>query len=272
MKKKTYIITLVFLLILAVFVIAVLLDVVLAPRRSVAIIGGADGPTAVIVAKDEKTTKEEQINIDMQLEIIAQNRDSWAADLEYANEIYKYAVADLDRNGRLEIIVSDHGGTGQYTYSRFFEVTENFDGLKECETDFMEGDSQPDIIFETQLKTYIDENGGFHYVLRDSLKNGAAEYYENYRALMLKDGKIKTAPIAYKSVLYDPQNVSCTDADGNEISMEDYDSAPDTYFTGYQETVTYLGWQDVYTLPIESEKIIALLKESMMIFAAGSVL
>lgn len=263
MKKKTFITAIALLMLLAVLVLAVLVDALLSTRRSIGIIGGADGSTSIIVGETIKTDPVIQTE---QLMVIAANKEVWMPNPEYANDISRYAITDLDWNGRYEIIVCNHGGTGQYTYSRFFEVNENLDGLTVCETDFVEGDSEPDLIFETQLNTYIDTNGAYHYAVYDSLKNGAAEYYENYRALTLKDGKITTVPIAYKSTLYEAENISFTDAEGNEISEEDYKSAADRYFAGYQKTVTALGWQEVSELAEAPEEIAAQLKISVQIF------
>ncbi|MBQ7841524.1 MAG: hypothetical protein IJ390_13720, partial [Lachnospiraceae bacterium] len=203
-----------------------------------------------------------------QMVVIAENKEMWVENPDYANDLYQYAVADLDHNGRYEIIVANHGGTGRYTYSRFFEINEHYDGLTECETDFVEGDSQPDLI-STELTTYMDDNGGFHYVVYDILRNGAAEYYENYRELVLKEGKITLIPIAYRTTIYgeETQSIICKDSDGNAISEEDFVNAAKTYFAGYQETVTKLGWQDVNDLETEPEKIVAQLQESAEVYA-----
>jgi len=201
--------------------------------------------------------------IENQLQIIAENQKLWAGNPDFACDIYKYAVTDLDRNGRYEIMISNHGGTGLYTYTKFYEINETYDGLIECETNFREGDSQPDIILDEKLKTYTDDNGVIHYVVYDILKNGAAEYYENYSELTLTDNKITVNPIAYRTTLYNTQTVTCTDAFGNTISEEDFENTPDTFFDGYMETLTYLGWQDAAELVKNSEELLAKLKASV---------
>ena len=197
-----------------------------------------------------------------QMVVMAENKEIWVGNPDYANDLYQYAVADLDHNGRYEIIVANHGGTGRYTYNRFFEINEKYDGLTECETDFVEGDSQPDLI-SADVKTYIDDNGGFHYLVYDLLRAGAAEYYENFQELVLKDGKVILEPIAYRITTYDPETVTCKDVAGNIISEDDYINAPERYFEGFAERVTNLGWQDVNDLGTEPEKIVAQLQESV---------
>ncbi|MDE6202149.1 MAG: hypothetical protein K2G19_01585, partial [Lachnospiraceae bacterium] len=85
------------------------------------------------------------ISSDRQLTLLAESRDIWAVPIEYADERYCFTVRDLNYDGRLELIVANQGGTGHYTYSRFYGI--DGDGnLKELETFFAEADSQPDII------------------------------------------------------------------------------------------------------------------------------
>ena len=202
-----------------------------------------------------------------QLQIMAENKDLWIENLEFADELYQYAVTDLDHNGRYEVIVSNMGGTGHYTYSRFFEMNENYDGLVECETDFVEGDSQPDIVSK-EWKNYIDKDGECHYAVYDLAKNGATEYYENVRDLSLKNGKIQIEPIAFKTTIYNGETptVTCTDANGNTITEEDYERAVDEYFAGVQENITCLGWQNVRELDEDISKAATQLEASLNVF------
>ena len=202
-----------------------------------------------------------------QLYIMARNKEMWTAELEFANDVYQYAVTDLDRNGRYEIIVSNMGGTGHYTYTRFFEVNEAYDGLIECTTDFVEYDSQPDII-SPKLETYIDDKGEFHYAVYDLTKNGAAEYYENVRELMLRDGAIITNYIANKATIYEDEVpvITCEDSDGNSLTEQEYEEAAGNYFAGYQKITTSLGWQDVRELESEVKEIAAQLDMSRNTF------
>lgn len=221
-----------------------------------------DSITTILEAKEEywdyKASLDGHRSFYNELTVIAENKEMWTemVGMEFPEEAYQYTIADLDRNGRYEIIVSGIGGTGIYTYSRFFEINENYDGLVECDTDFVEGDSQPDLISE-KLETYIDDEGGLHYAVYDLVKNGAAEYHENVRELILQEGKIVTKPIAYKSTIYNDgtPTVTCTDLEGNVITEEEYENAAKNYFAGYQEGTTNLGWQDVRELGDDVEEI-----------------
>ena len=215
-------------------------------------------------------TESEHRGIYDQLLIIAENKNMWVMEEDYLYGVYQYAVTDLDHNGRYEVIVSNMGGSGMYTYSSFFEVSENYDALVECTTDFTEFDSQPDIM-SGKLETYIDDRGEFHYVGYDLLKNGAAEYYENICELVLRDGKLNVNYLAYKSTIYagETPTITCTDADGNEITEEAYANTAGDYFAGFQKTTTSLGWQEVSALKGDTAEIAAQLDMSLNIFLYG---
>lgn len=207
----------------------------------------------------EPLPEEEQSgkSLSEQLQVIAECRDLWMQATEYAGDFCQYAVTDLDHNGRYEIIVADVTGTGIYTYSSFYEVNESYNGLNECGTDFVEGDSQPDIVSDT-LETYIDDQGHYFYAVYDLMKNGAAQYYENVRALTLSDGRICTAPIAYRTTIYDEgvPTVTCEDADGNTITEEEYESAAENYFAGYSKSTTSVVWQQLSELGETTDAIV----------------
>ena len=43
------------------------------------------------------------------MRVIAENRDMWDGDTDSADDLYQYAVADLDHNGRSAVDVSNTG-------------------------------------------------------------------------------------------------------------------------------------------------------------------
>ena len=170
------------------------------------------------------------------------------------------------------MIVAYIAGTGLYTYSRFFEINDSYDGLTECGMNVQEGDSQPDLIDST-WEMFTNDQGEFLYVAYDLIRNGSAEYYENVRSLILQDGEIlMSSPIAYRTTIYSydssDRNVSCEDADGNAISEEEYESAADNYFSGWQKSEIHLGWQDVSGLADDTEGAAAQLEQSLNVYSS----
>lgn len=196
------------------------------------------------VSQDSSESKDKELNLDYkkQLDLILNNKTMWYKDTEF--DKYSYAVTDLDKNGRLEIISSICQGTGMYTYTEIYEVTENIDGLKLCESDLMEYDSQADIIKNNWKVFYDNANEKYHYVFDDLTKNGAAEYYENKRDFCLSDGKIAERYLAYKETIYqgDTPAVTYTDLNDVVISEEEYNNYEEKFFEGYEKMMVNIEW------------------------------
>lgn len=201
-----------------------------------------------------------------QQKIIAESSEMWLEYMDYANEVERYAVTDLDGNGRLEIIVSSMGGTGAYTYSRFFEVNETYDGLVELTTDFVEGDSQPDIIEESPVTVYRDSKGVIHYIVYDYLR-AVNEYYYMCYDLTLENGQITHKLLARNSEIYNEDGIGTfvyEDANGQEITEEEYLAMPETVFADAEKAdqVTF-DWRDTKELAdLSAEEIQKKLGES----------
>ena len=193
--------------------------------------------TEAIIATGDKTS------IDDQIILIEQNMDMWKLSPDYANEVYSYAVTDLDGNGRLELIASNMGGTGYFTYSKFYEVNEQYDGLVECETNFVEGNSQPDVI-EPYVEMYYDwERKINFYLVYDLNKLSMGEYHIIQNAMYLVDGKIEVVPLAKEIQYYTAEDSSVVyqNAYGTEISEKMFVEMPEHTF----------GCADVYGVNFE---------------------
>lgn len=205
-----------------------------------------------------------------QLRVMANHVALWKLEDDFG--LWGYAVTDLDDNGRLEVISSQCQGTGLYTSSNFWEVNETFDGLTLCNTEGIEGDSEVDIMTPT-VPVYCDSNRGVRYFIFDDLiKNGAAEYYENRRALTLQGGNVSEINLAYKSTIYsDADNavVTCTDAEGETISEEEYDAIADRYFSGLDQRQANIGWMtedSAQVLSMDEDEIYHMLESSFQGF------
>ena len=113
------------------------------------------------------------MDIQKQIEVFAQNRDKWATDIDFADEQYKFTLADLDMDGQVELLVSHSGGTGFFSYTSFYNVDK--DGkLKELNTTFSEYESQPDLMDsvsdESDVTVYsniINGKGCYNYIVYD---------------------------------------------------------------------------------------------------------
>lgn len=208
-------------------------------------------------------------SIDRQLGLFAMQTAVWAPEVEYANEEYCFTVAELDNDGKLDLIVSNCGGTGWFTYSHFYEIDEH-GKVRELESDFVEGDSQPDLIDGemTVYSTFSAEGMCQYFITGDYMKVSPREYYADVRALSMKDDKVEQILLAMEREIYDEDGhgtIMWLDADGNEISAEKYQNAAADYFAplGYEKKTATFAWKDVAALQGLAEKeIVQLLKES----------
>lgn len=201
--------------------------------------------------------------------VIADNCDMWLNFMDYANEVEAYAVTDLDKNGRAEIIVSNMGGTGYYTYTRIFEINEEHDGLEEVKTDFVEGNSQPDMIsFGEPVTVYIDNDFVHHYIMEDYLKATAAEYYNVIYDVTLQEGHLSCQVLARRSELYTDgsEKVEYEDGRGQKITEEIYKSITDNVFSDANRKETHIwGWQDLEELKdLSNEELRKKIDESFL--------
>lgn len=202
----------------------------------------------------DETDKGEGLHtIDEQISIIAENKSLWYINLEFANDVYKYMVTDLDCNGRLEIVMANEGGTGLYTYTDIYEVNDTFTGLNKWTNNYKEGDSQLDIIVD-EASAYFDtvKTGASYYVFEDLLREMPA-YYTRIGALVFKDGAFYEYTAARKDEIYNVDGqaeIKFYDRDGHEITESEYNNMADKVFsemTDSKYTVKF-GWRDVSEL------------------------
>ena len=187
------------------------------------------------------------IPVEEQTRILEENRSQWAFTDPYDSPWF-YAFTDLDCNGRVEVIAATTQGTGVFTYAHFYEVRADGSGIDNCyhENVEIEGpDDWPEIVRDT-LPCYYDAAADrYYYVCEGVTRDGYAHQYYAWSALCLKDGTAEWEPIAYKNDNWD-ENGNCTtdcqDAQGNDITQADYDSAVERRFAGLQRLELSLSW------------------------------
>ncbi|MBO4290209.1 MAG: hypothetical protein J5865_08965, partial [Lachnospiraceae bacterium] len=79
-----------------------------------------------------------------QVKLIAANRDLWL-DTSQQADFVMYAVTDLDENGRLELIATITEGTGQFSSTRFWEVSGDYSKLEPVTYDLDGAQSEADL-------------------------------------------------------------------------------------------------------------------------------
>ena len=215
------------------------------------------------------------LTIEKQIEILAQDRTQWAVDVDYADEKYCFTLADLDNDGKVELIVSNFGGTGFYTYSHFYKIDD--DGkMKELETTFTEGDSQPDIIGQISGEavtaySYISYDGKGHnnYIVYDTLKDTPDSYIYRVSSLTISDDVVTEKELATQWVTYEGEDYSAhtISKDYNEVDLtdEEYDNYPAMYYEALNagKHTVHFEWKDISELSGMSDTdVIQILTES----------
>ena len=226
-----------------------------------------DSIATILETKDEywdyKDSLDGHRSVYNQLTIMAENSDIWTEDYESMGEVVHYAVMDLDRNGRQELIVSGIGGTGLYTTNRVYEINEDYDGLNECILEFDDG-VEPDLAYDV-WDTYMDEDYQFHYVVMDVERNNPYGSYEQIYDMSLQNGVVKTILIAAKETIIEEGEILpfiYTDSAGNVISEGAYENAVMDYFAECEKTVHNIGWQNIEELGQNTKEIRNQLEES----------
>ncbi len=182
--------------------------------------------------------------IDKQIELIAENTALWEQKEVFG--LWGYTVTDLDGNGRLEIISASAQGTGFYTYIQIYEVNEEGNELAEIKQDRKEYASAPDIMVDA-VPMFTDPKENLrYYIFEDYIRNGYAENYQNIRAVSVKNGVWSEIPLVNKATFFTDEEhftVTYTNADGDTITEDQYDSAADRYFASFEKGTFCFAWQ-----------------------------
>ena len=108
-----------------------------------------------------------------QLELLTVNFDKWNEDMDGFNNKYtEMAVADLNRNGRLEIIVSNILGTGCFSKTAVYEVDETYNSVNRMiPGDGNDYDYMGDFINAEAISCYKKDDN-FYYEIEDYNSSG----------------------------------------------------------------------------------------------------
>lgn len=211
----------------------------------------AQNQTVVTDVPDLSGLSEEII---AQLEVFAANKDIWNMN-EYNPLIFNYSVYDIDNDGKLELITSANAGTGLYSENHFYITDDTFTKIKELPQEYYEEYSELDIAGYYDGIAYVDGDV-IYYPASDYTRNGAAESYSADGAYYLKDRIVYSVIFRSENTLWtDEDNSEQTwyDAEGNEITQEEWEKLYDDFYAG-MEPITYrIFWSSI--VPEELEQI-----------------
>ena len=185
---------------------------------------------------------------ELQKQLIMENYSLWAYTEPWDSPWF-YTFTDLDHNGRQEVIAATLQGTGLYTWIKVYEINTDYSGLVEVGLAEEDGFSYPDLIVDSLPCYYEEDTGLYYYVCEDMVRDGAARYYFTSVAFGLRNGKMFFQTIASKESVYtglsgDPTS-TCWNAEGNVISVEEYEACADRIFAGKPKTDYRIIWTQV---------------------------
>lgn len=180
-----------------------------------------------------------------QIQVFIREKTTWLLNYDYVNDWERFTIKDLDENGRLELIVSHHGGTGHYTYNHFYEINETYDGLVEWNLNISEEQSQPDLLLAEEIPIYTDEQGLTHYLVEDYIRD-VSEYDYTLYDMTVQDGVVEWTLMCNTHESYAEPSTEVpvrtyTNGEGEEITGEDIDAIIEAVWSG--ETTLLWNWQ-----------------------------
>ncbi len=174
-----------------------------------------------------------------------------------------YTVTDLDHDGCLEFVAASQHPQDRSTNLKIWEVSNDRSSLTECSVKKDEDESFPDIMADS-IDTYHDTaSDTWNYAFYDNVVLSDTEVYTSRSAFSLKNGEIAYDAFAVEHTLVENgvRTVSHTDAEGNEITADEYKKAADKAFEGCEKSNTSFDW-----LTAEDAKVLTRVTDSFMVF------
>lgn len=224
----------------------------------------------LLVACNKKEATTKQSSIEKQIQVIAEQIGVWKG--EEKDIYYGYAVTDLDQNGRLEIIASTCQGSGIFTYSSFYIVNENGDGLVVYEYPGANEESEADIMEDSVDVYYDSDENIYYYTFSDYIRCGSAEMHNNLRAIFLQNKKVNEFFISSSELRFTEDNMveKYYDAEGNLVSEEVYYTLENQAFEDLKEKQATIHWESyegIELLSLKEKDLYDMLEKSFLGFS-----
>lgn len=173
-----------------------------------------------------------------QINLIIENINDMRQDTD--EKSWRYAVTDLDHNGRLEFLAASEHDQNHSTTLAAWEISKDLGTLKSCSIDLPADESFPDIISSSADTFYDEQNGLWNYLFYDNIVLSDKEAYAIKCSVTLDRGSISYTQYAIEHIQV--SNITYTDNEGTPISQEAYDSAGIDAFHDMPRSSTNLDW------------------------------
>ena len=160
------------------------------------LLAACSGNNSEQITQTQETEQPDPSEAQQQILLIMNSMDEWkAADASDAGD-YSYTVADLDGNGRLEIIAAVTRDTDLYTYGYIYEVSEDFASLVRCDTPCGHDSDLPEIIVQSVPAAYDAQSGSYDYLFTNDTQSGSSELYQSIMAVRFQNGVLSCTVLA----------------------------------------------------------------------------
>jgi len=185
-------------------------------------------------------------SIEHQIGIIDQNRADWIMEQE-DNYYYRYTVTDLDRNGRLEVIMlKEVSAAALDTSYQIYEVNENADGLNKVRIVFPGNQSMPALGQDNRLLCAVGGYGTedmqvYGYEVSDYAMFGYSASVGRKYSMLKKGDSIEFSKIGHGDFDYvNPENTVCYDWNEKYVSEDEYEYLAYPYYYENLENYTLM--------------------------------
>ncbi len=205
--------------------------------------GGRGAPPAASSAPAVLTDAE-------QTALFVEQKDVWyQADPEHFPAYLYYAVTDLDRDGRLEIVRSEYKYDTGASFNAFFEIGEDGRGVVELSYD-LEGAEETEIapgLVNADLPAECMYSGGvFRYRIPTPYYDNGDGLEKLYMLCADRRGAVNCELLGVKRVDAATGEVTCLDAQGAPISELEYGKAELSRYDG--DGMALCSWEWVVLL------------------------
>jgi len=183
-------------------------------------------------------------DIESQLHLIADNYDLLYATAfpEEINPSASIAITDLNHNGRLEVIISSCVGSGAFSSTCFYEISEDYSSLVSLKYndeptlgqagDFLLSDLYVDNQYDYTVYDCYKKNDEYYYLIKDYMSQGWSEKYLAYYSYSIGEGV--TEDLIGVCMVY-------PDSDYDTLTVHTRLYKPNFGFNDKESYLTYMG-------------------------------
>lgn len=154
-----------------------------------------------VIIDDNVEPEEISSDIESQLKIISDNYDLFCNTLNPEGDVFlgsSIAVTDLNHNGRLEAIVSTCQGSGVFSTTYFYEISNDYSSLDMLDInsdkssdytgDFLASEMYADDDYDYTVYDCYKKGDEYYYLIEDYCSSGWPEKYIAYYSYSIKEG------------------------------------------------------------------------------------